>query len=145
MGNVKALSRLVWKKRPRLKILHRMSNFKVNVKWSSNIMVPFDRFCQMEYTCTIWQPYLVWFEGYESNLWPKVKYFKSRSNFKANVTGSKRMTSREMSCHTEYTCGIWKPFPVWFGSYGQVYSCSKVSKMLESGLTLITIVKVFQK
>ena len=39
-------------------------------------------------------------------LWPKLKFFKSRSNFKVKVTRSKVMVPCERSCHKEYTCAI---------------------------------------
>ena len=39
-------------------------------------------------------------------LWPRLKFFKSRSNFKVNVTRSKIMVPCERSCHKEYTCAI---------------------------------------
>ena len=42
-------------------------------------------------------------------LWPRLKFFKSRSNFKVKVTRSKIMVPCEKSCHKEYTCAIWKP------------------------------------
>ena len=49
---------------------------------------------------------------YESPISPgkkvmaKVKFFKSRSNFKVKVTRSKFMVPCERSCHKEYTCAI---------------------------------------
>ena len=39
-------------------------------------------------------------------LWPRLKFFKSRSNFKVKVTRSKIMVPCERSCHKEYTCAI---------------------------------------
>ena len=57
---------------------------------------------------------LVW------KLWPRLKFFKSGSNFKVNVIMSKFIVSCERSCHKEYTCVIWKPsYHFWFESYGQ--------------------------
>ena len=35
-------------------------------------------------------------------LWPRLKFFKSRSNFKVKVTRSKVMVPCERSCHKEY-------------------------------------------
>ena len=49
-------------------------------------------------------------------LWPRLKFFKSRSNFKAR---SYIMLPRERSCHKEYTFAIWKPYLFWWESYGQ--------------------------
>ena len=39
-------------------------------------------------------------------LWLRLKFFKSRSNFKVKVTRSKFMVPGERSCHKEYTYGI---------------------------------------
>ena len=39
-------------------------------------------------------------------LWPRLKFFKSRSNFKVKVTRSKIMVPSERSCHKEYTYEI---------------------------------------
>ena len=39
-------------------------------------------------------------------LWPRLKFFKSRSNFKVKVTRSKIIVPCERSCHKEYTCAI---------------------------------------
>ena len=39
-------------------------------------------------------------------LWPRLKIFKSRSNFKVKVTKSKITVPSERSCHKEYTCAI---------------------------------------
>ena len=39
-------------------------------------------------------------------LWPRLKFFKSRSNFKVKVTRSKMMVPCERSCPKEYTCAI---------------------------------------
>ena len=39
-------------------------------------------------------------------LWPMLKFFKSRSNFKVKATRSKIMVPCERSCHEEYTCVI---------------------------------------
>ena len=55
---------------------------------------------------------LVW------KLWPRLKFFKSMSNFKVKVTMSKKMVPCERSGHKEYTCAIWKPYHFWFESYG---------------------------
>ena len=41
---------------------------------------------------------------------PRLKFFKSRSNFKVKVTRSKIMVPCERSCYKEYTCAIWKPY-----------------------------------
>ena len=41
-------------------------------------------------------------------LWPRLKFLKSRSNFKVKVTRSKIMAWCERSCHKEYTCEVWK-------------------------------------
>ena len=45
-------------------------------------------------------------------LWPRLKFFKSRSNFKVKVTRSKIMVPCERSCHKDHvqyespiTCG----------------------------------------
>ena len=37
-------------------------------------------------------------------LWPRLKFFKSRSNFKVKVTRSKLLVPTERSCHKDYTC-----------------------------------------
>ena len=39
-------------------------------------------------------------------IWPRLKFLKSRSNFKVKVTRSKIIVWRERSCHKEYTCEI---------------------------------------
>ena len=39
-------------------------------------------------------------------LWPRLKFFKSRSNFKVKVMRSKIMAPCERSCHKEYTCAV---------------------------------------
>ena len=39
-------------------------------------------------------------------LWPRLKFFESRSNFKVKVMRSTIMVPRERSCHKEYTCAI---------------------------------------
>ena len=39
--------------------------------------------------------------------WPRLKIFKSRSNFKVKDTRSKVMVPCERSCHKEYTCTIY--------------------------------------
>ena len=39
-------------------------------------------------------------------LWPMLKFFKSRSNFKVKVTTSKVMVPCERSCYKEYTYEI---------------------------------------
>ena len=36
-------------------------------------------------------------------LWPRLKFYKSRSNFKVKVTRSKILVPVERSCHMEYT------------------------------------------
>ena len=47
-------------------------------------------------------------------LWPKLEFFKRRSNFKVKVTRSKIMVPCERSCHKQYTCAIWKLYHDWF-------------------------------
>ena len=44
-------------------------------------------------------------------LWLKLKFFKSRSNFKVKVTRSKILVPSERSCHKEYT-GNMKALPI---------------------------------
>ena len=39
-------------------------------------------------------------------LWPRLKFIKSRSNFKVKVTRSEIMVPCESSCHKEYTSAI---------------------------------------
>ena len=39
-------------------------------------------------------------------LWPRIKFFESRSNFKVKVTRSKILVPKERSCHKEHTCEI---------------------------------------
>ena len=39
-------------------------------------------------------------------LWPRLKFFKSRSNLKVKVTRSKILVPSERSCHKEYTYEI---------------------------------------
>ena len=39
-------------------------------------------------------------------LWPRLKFFKKRSNFKVKYTRSKIMVPFERSCRKEYTCAI---------------------------------------
>ena len=46
-------------------------------------------------------------------LWSRLKFFKSRSNFKVKATRSKITVPCERSCHKEYTCAIWKPYHLW--------------------------------
>ena len=57
-------------------------------------------------------PLLVW------KLWPRLKFFKSRSNFNVKVAGSKIMVPCERSCQKEYACNmkvlpliVWKLWP----------------------------------
>ena len=38
------------------------------------------------------------------NLWPRLKFLKSRSNFKVEVARSKILLPMERSCNKEYTC-----------------------------------------
>ena len=52
-------------------------------------------------------------------LWPRLKFFKSRSNVKVKVTRSKILVPTERSCDKECTYVIWKPYLFWLGSYGQ--------------------------
>ena len=40
-------------------------------------------------------------------LWPRLKFFKCRSNFKVKVTRSKIMVWCERSCYKKYTCEIY--------------------------------------
>ena len=40
--------------------------------------------------------------------WPRLKLFKSRSNFKVQVTKSHILVPMERSCRKECTCEIWK-------------------------------------
>ena len=63
-------------------------------------------------------------------LWPTLKFFKNRSNFK--VTRPKIMVPSARSCHKECTCTIWKPYQFCFESYGQDYSFSKVNQTSSS-------------
>ena len=67
-----------------------------------------------------------------SGLRLRLKFFKSRSNFKVKVTRSKIMVPCERSCHKEYKCAIWKPYLFWFESYGQGESFSKVGQTSRS-------------
>ena len=39
-------------------------------------------------------------------LWPRLKFFKSRLNFKVKVTRSKTLVPMERSCQKVYTCEI---------------------------------------
>ena len=39
-------------------------------------------------------------------LWPRLKFFKSKSNFNVKVTRSNILVSMERSCHKEYICEI---------------------------------------
>ena len=39
-------------------------------------------------------------------LWPRLKFFSSRSNFKVKVTRANILVPMERSCHKEYTCEI---------------------------------------
>ena len=57
------------------------SKFKVKFI-RSEIMVWSERSCHKEYTCEIWKTYLFTVH----NLWPRLKFLKSRSNFKVKVT-----------------------------------------------------------
>ena len=41
-----------------------------------------------------------------NELWPSVKFFKNRSNFKVKVKRSNIMVPCKRSCHKEYTCAI---------------------------------------
>ena len=56
---------------------------------------------------------------------PRLKFFKSKSNFKVKVTRSKIMVPRDRSSHMEYTCAICKPYFFWFESYGQGFFKSR--------------------
>ena len=47
----------------------------------------------------------------------RLKFLKSRSNFKVKVTRSKIMVWCERSFHKEYTCEIWKSYLLLFISY----------------------------
>ena len=44
------------------------------------------------------------------NLWSRLKFFESRSNFKVKVTRSKILVLMERSCHKECTCEIGKSY-----------------------------------
>ena len=48
-------------------------------------------------------------------LWPRLKFFKSRSNFKVKVTRSKILGSVERSCIRNVHNVIWKPYLFWLG------------------------------
>ena len=67
-------------------------------------------------------------------LWPiaRLKFLKSRSNFKVKVTRLNIMAWCERSCHTEYTCEIWKRCLSWFISYDQGKSFRKVGQTSRS-------------
>ena len=43
-------------------------------------------------------------------LWPRLMFFRSRSNFKVKVTRSKFMVPCERSCRKKYILAIWKPY-----------------------------------
>jgi hypothetical protein len=45
----------------------------------------------------------------DQKLWPRLKFWKRRSNFKVKSQKVKVMESYEMACQKEYTCEIWKP------------------------------------
>ena len=53
------------------------------------------------YICTMKAPPLL-----VRKIWPRFKFFESRSNFKVKVTRSKIFVPIERSCHKEYTCEI---------------------------------------
>ena len=80
---MKVLTLLVRKLWLRLKFFKSRSNVKVKVT-RSKILVPIERSCHKECTYVIWKPYgplplLV------RKLWPRLKFFKSRSNIKVKV------------------------------------------------------------
>ena len=60
-------------------------------------------------------------------LWPRLKFFKSRSNFKIKVTRSNIMVPCERSCHKKYICA------------------KKYESPLSSGKKVMAKDKVFQK
>ena len=80
----------------------------------SKFFVPMERSCHKK--CAL---------KYESHtsavgkLWPRLTFYKSRSNFKVKVTRSKFMVPIERSCYKECAYEIWKPYLFWLGSYGQ--------------------------
>ena len=49
-------------------------------------------------------------------LWPRLKFSESRSNFKVKVTRSNILVPVERSCCKECTYEIWKPYLFWWGS-----------------------------
>ena len=105
MYNMKALSLLVRNLWPMLKFFKSSSNFKVKVM-RSKIMVPCERSCHKifnthDYLCNLKALTLL-----VRKLWPKLKFFKSRSNFKVKVTRSNNLVPCERFCHKEYTCAI---------------------------------------
>ena len=57
-------------------------------------------------------------------LWPRLKFFISRSNFKVKVTRSKIMVPCEKSCHKKYV---------------------QYESLISSGKKVVAMVKVFQK
>ena len=59
--------------------------------------VPCERSCHKEYTCNMKALSLL-----VRKLWPRLKLFKSRSNFKVKVTRSKIRVPCERPCHKEY-------------------------------------------
>ena len=60
-----------------------------------------------------------WQNTTETSKARRLKFFKSRSNFKVKVTSAKILVPMERSCHKECTYVIWKPYIFWLGSYGQ--------------------------
>ena len=92
----------------------------------SNIMVPCGRFYKSQgiHICNIKAISLL-----VRKLWQRLKFFKSRSNFKVKVTRSKFMVPSERSCHKQYTCAIWKLYLLRQESSGQGQSfCSRIQR-----------------
>ena len=95
---------------------------------------------KVKYYGTMWKVLSQWIHIFNMKslsllvwkLWPRLKFFKSRSNFKVKVTRSNFMVPCERSCHKEYTCAIWKPYHFWFESYGQGWSFLKVGQTSRS-------------
>ena len=75
-------------------------------------MVWCERSCQKGYT-VMWNMKALSVRVYK--LWPRLKFLRSRSNFK--VTSSKIMVWCERSCHKKYPCELWKSYLLLFISY----------------------------
>ena len=100
---MKALPLMVRKPWPRIKFFKRRSNFKVKVT-RSKMLVPMKRSCHKE--CTYEIPGRKAIPLMVRKLWPRLKFFKSRSNFKVKVMRSKILVTMERSCHKECTYKI---------------------------------------